>query len=209
MTQTGIDEAGRGPVLGPMVLGGLKIQTSEIPLLLTLGVADSKLFGSSAKGQEAREKLRDILVRDFETAVVTYSPAQVDKAVRETSLNKLEQRGAKAIIKKLPADQTILDGKNLFGPLETRKITALNKADLEHPVVAGASIIAKVARDQAMDKLTQSFAKDYGPIKGGGYPNGQTLKFVLWYHGQTGCLPTFYRSSYNWKALALALQDAT
>ncbi len=201
MTQTGIDEAGRGPVLGSLVMAGLKIQKSERKLLVKLGVQDSKLFGSSKKGKEQRAKLCEILIRDFETAYVSFSAKEVDEAVTNTSLNKLEQQGARQIIKMLDAQETILDGKNLFRPLETNLITALNKADLEYPVVAGASIIAKSKRDSEIEQDLSPFFPDYGEIRGGGYPNAQTLKFVLWHQQKMGKLPDFYRQSYNWKAL--------
>ncbi|MDX2469576.1 MAG: hypothetical protein QNL04_03250 [SAR324 cluster bacterium] len=204
MTQTGIDEAGRGPVLGSMVLAGLKVQKSELKLLTKLGVQDSKLFGSTPKGKEQRAKLCEILMRDFETSYVSFSPTEVDQAVRETSLNKLEQKGARQIIKTLAAEETILDGKNLFRPLENALVTALNKADLEYPVVAGASIIAKTKRDLELTRDLSPFLADFGEIRGGGYPNAQTLKFVLWHQQQWGKLPDFYRKSYNWKALKLA-----
>jgi len=201
-TELGIDEAGRGPVLGPMVLAGLQVQARDLARLRRLKIQDSKLFGSGAKGRKEREKLCKILKEDFPHEIRIISPQTIDQFVSAgPGLNRLEQSEAQKIIQALPSDRVVLDGQNLFKPLLGPGIQAFNRADQDYLSVAGASILAKVTRDQALEELLSPFRGDFGEIGGGGYPNGATLKFILWYAQRFGELPAFYRKSYQWKAL--------
>ena len=203
--QLGIDEAGRGPVLGPLVLAGLVLTPSEAELLAKLGVQDSKLLGATAKQKKRRIQLSEQIQKDFEFKIISCPSQTVDQWVRNESLNRLEIDAATQIMEALEWDSAVLDGKNLFHPLENAKVQAHNKADLDYVSVAGASILAKVSRDAELEELLQPFTADYGIITGGGYPNGQTLKFVLWHLKHFQKLPSFYRTSYQWKALQQSL----
>ncbi len=200
-TELGIDEAGRGPVLGPMVLAGVLVPVSGLSLLVEWGVKDSKRFGSSRKGQELRKELACRIMTSFRYKLVVLSPDTIDTYVRQRSLNQLEQHTAQEIIESLPADSTILDGENLFKPLTSNVVTAVNKADDTYLSVAAASILAKWKRDTVFDQLCQPFLDSFGEIRGGGYANAKTLEFVKWHLENLGELPPFYRKSYSWKAL--------
>lgn len=202
MIQLGIDEAGRGPVLGPLVMAGLTADDAGQARLAALGVADSKAFGSGVNAQTKRAALAQILIQEFPFHIVSFSPAEVDAAVQTQGLNRLEQQGARQIMQGLTWDQAVLDGKNLFRPLENGQVTAKNKADQDFLVVAAASILAKDARDRALDALFVPFVAEFGSVRGGGYPNGATLEFVWWHQRRFGDLPGFYRRSYQWSALA-------
>jgi len=200
-TELGIDEAGRGPVLGPMVMAGVRVSNSERLLLEKWGVKDSKLFGSNAKGQAGREVLAGRIMAAFSYELIVLSPEKIDEHVREHALNRLEQNTAREIISALPADKVVLDGATLFKPLISATVHAVNKADRSHFSVAAASIIAKWKRDALFKQLCQPFVELFGEIRGGGYANPRTLEFVEWHLENRGELPSFYRKSYNWKAL--------
>ncbi len=202
-TELGIDEAGRGPVLGPMVMAGVRLLRSELSLLEAWGVKDSKLFGSSHRGKARREELADRIMTSFSYQLVILTPEIIDEHVREHALNRLEQNTARGIITALPADEVILDGENLFKPLISETVHAVNKADRSHFSVAAASILAKWKRDALFKQLCQPFVESFGEIHGGGYANSKTLEFVEWHLENRGELPPFYRKSYNWKSLAL------
>ena len=201
LLELGIDEAGRGPVLGPMVLAGVVVSVEDEQTLHEWGVADSKAFGSSNKAKEKREKLAEQIKKHFAHRVVTLSSDTVDHYVRNSSLNRLEQETALTIISSLKSDRVVLDGKNLFGPIENDRIKAFNKADKDYISVAAASILAKTERDKQIFELCKPFVDDYGEIGGGGYANKKTLEFVQWYLEKYGSLPPFYRASYQWKEL--------
>jgi ribonuclease HII len=120
----------------------------------------------------------------------------------------LEQETALRIISELPATFVILDGENLFKPIVKTDIRAVNQADQTYLSVAAASILAKHTRDREIERLLEPFTDGFGNVRGGGYANQATLKFVNWYLERTGELPDFYRKSYRWKALKIKNQGA-
>ncbi|MDT8448031.1 MAG: hypothetical protein RRB13_14150 [bacterium] len=197
----GIDEAGRGPVLGPMVMAGIEIPQSAFKDLERQGVADSKLYGSSTKAQQRRKELAVWLSSRFRHRIEVADAAEVDLWVLGEGLNALERSLARRILGALPARPACLDGHNLFKELEEPGITALDKADATHLEVAAASILAKDLRDRLLDQLVEPYKKAFGEVRGGGYANLKTLAFVQWHQKTEGNLPPFYRRSYRWKAL--------
>ncbi|MBU2644525.1 hypothetical protein KKI24_07420 [bacterium] len=202
-TELGIDEAGRGPVLGPMVMAGVLVPQSGQALLESWGVKDSKSFGSSARGQERRKELAARIMASYRCELIILSAETIDTYVREHALNRLEQETARKIMSAMPANGVILDGASLFKPLLDKTVRALNKADQTHLSVAAASILAKWKRDSLFKQLCRPFLGAFGEIQGGGYANSKTLAFVEWHLKTRGELPPFYRKSYRWKALGL------
>lgn len=200
-TELGIDEAGRGSILGPLVLAGVVVPDKKKDLLKELGISDSKTFGSQQKGKRIRESLAKEITRHFAYKIVVSSADEVDDYVIHQSLNKLEQDSAEKIIQEHPVDSVILDGENLFKPLVKENICAVNKADQLYLSVSAASILAKSTRDRLFADICQQYIKEFGEIKGGGYANQATLKFVKWHLEKKGTLPPFYRKSYKWKYL--------
>lgn len=201
-SELGIDEAGRGPVLGPMVMAGVLVTEAQKEQLHQWGISDSKLYGSSQKGKQKRQELAEKIIAAFPHRIVNLSSEVIDSYVSRKALNHLEQITAKGIMEDLNADLVILDGENLFSPLVRQGVCAQNKADLNYVSVAAASILAKNARDKAFEELCLPFEASYGEVKGGGYANKNTLDFVRWHLGRYGDLPPFYRKSYQWKALS-------
>jgi len=201
----GIDEAGRGPVIGPLVLCGVWLAPRAEKALRELGVQDSKAFGSNARAQERRAGLAR-QIRDHAGHVVTLiaEAAEVDRRVTHGELNRLEQELAIAAIESGPrADRVVADGSRLFGPL-TRvcpRLEARDRADATCVAVAAASIVAKVERDARFRAIVAPFEADLGPVQGGGYVNAGTERFLRAYVARFGCLPDELRQSWSWPVL--------
>jgi len=202
-SELGIDEAGRGSILGPLVIAGVVIDQKAQQSLMALDIKDSKLFGSSLKAKKTRSQLARQICQMCPSKIIAVSAEEVDFYVNKHSLNILEQKKARTIISALPTDQVILDGLNLFKPLISKKVSAINKADQQYLSVAAASIVAKSERDRLFEELIEPYFSEFGEIKGGGYANQSTLKFVNWHIDKKNKLPFFYRKSYQWKYLKI------
>ncbi|WP_337860540.1 ribonuclease HII [Ferroplasma sp.] len=174
MEECGIDEAGRGPLIGPMVMA---ILCGESKTLKTLGVADSKKLSP-----QRRESLF-IKLKDFNYNYVVISPSEIDKYVMGQRLNELEELYASKLASMAPENHVIyidsfdVNEERLQIKLEKntgRKIICRHKADEIYPPVSAASIIAKVTRDHEIEKLHD----EYGDF-GSGYPSdSRTVNFV-------------------------------
>jgi len=180
----GIDEAGRGPVIGPMVVCGVVIDEKDEPKLLSLGAKDSKLL---------TPKVREILFDQIKEMVADYkiiiiSAEEVDHYLNtdELNLNRLEAHKMAEIMNLLNPDKSLLDCPST-NPLEyteylrkyvknkKTEIIAEHKADVKYTVVAAASILAKVTRDREIQKLKDKLGVDFGS----GYPSDEkTQKFL-------------------------------
>lgn len=180
----GIDEAGRGPVIGPMVMCGVLIEESQIKELQNLGVKDSKLL--SPKQREYMFKEIKHLVKDYKIIIIP--PKEIDEAVEseELNLNKLEAIKSAMIINHLKPNKAMLDCPSnnpkkyldylkIYIKDNSAEIKAEHKADLKYPVVSAASILAKVTRDKEIEKIKKEIKEDIGS----GYPADPiTVKFL-------------------------------
>lgn len=178
----GIDEAGRGPAIGPLVICGAVVDEEGEEALKSINVKDSKLL--TPKQREVLfDKIKKI-VKKYEILII--SPQEIDLAVlsKEDNLNWLEAKKSAEIIKKLKPDKAILDCpstnikayKDYMNELlkDKTEIVAEHKADAKYPVVSAASILAKVTRDAEIKKLEQKYGK-----LGSGYPaDPVTHKFL-------------------------------
>jgi ribonuclease HII len=171
MLIAGIDEAGRGCVIGPLVVAGLAVQEQNVPALVALGVKDSKLLTA-----QKREKLVPEILRLSEKHfVVKVSPLEIDRAVESHrklhKLNRLEAETMAQIVTELEPDVAYVDAADIvakrFGQhiLEASafktRIVSEHKADRTYTVVSAASIIAKVERDNTIAALRSEFG-DFG-----------------------------------------------
>ncbi len=175
----GIDEAGRGAVIGPMVIAGVLVESDD--KLKEIGVKDSK-----ALTPEQREELYRELVKIVEDYAVLKVPAcEIDELRKRYSLNFIEAVKMAEIINALKPKRVFLDCPQvntarfvaLLKPMLscTCEIVAENFADIKYPVVAAASIIAKVERDREIEKLKEEFNFDFGV----GYPHdSRTIAFL-------------------------------
>ena len=179
----GIDEAGRGPVIGPLVICGVMVDEEDEVYLQTIGVKDSKLL-LPAKRREIFDTLKKTLKYKF----IIISPEEIDDALKskESNLNWLEADKAAEIINELKPEKVILDCpstniKQYSSYLEkkvndkTIKIIAEHKADVNYVVVGAASIIAKVTRDNEIELIK----KRIGINIGSGYPSDPTTQEFL------------------------------
>ncbi len=200
----GVDEAGRGPVLGPMVLGCVGVSPDQARVLEALGVADSKRFGSGDRARARRAELAaEIQAITPHYAIEIISPARVDAAVEEGGLNRLEQRVAGELLQRLEVDRTariVCDGARIFAPLRDRwpSLEAVNDGESAHVAVAAASILAKHARDEAFATILARYQPEFGEIRGGGYPNAATRRFLTAYaEANGGALPDEARKTWG------------
>ncbi len=171
----GIDDAGRGPVIGPMILAGILIHEKHHPYLLDLGVNDSKLLMP-----EKRESIAIELIKKFPFHVELTHPNEIDsRTFAGTNLNWIEAIKAANIINNLSKDleekiKVIVDCPSpnirawhnyLLKHIKNPSIIQLScehKADINHPSVSAASIIAKHHRELEMKKLRKLHKIDCG-----------------------------------------------
>ncbi len=198
MMIAGIDEAGRGSLLGPLVMGCVIINDNDISLLRELDVKDSKMLKRS-KRVFLYNKIRSI---SNKVIVRKINVKSIDKRVY--SINRLEADMVIDILKHNTVDTLYIDSfdirpKRLEEFITDKidyniKVYAEHKADINYPVVSAASIIAKVERDNAIDKL-----RVYGNI-GSGYPSDDlTIKFVKEWVIKHKRYPPFVRMT--WKSI--------
>ena len=197
----GIDEAGRGPVIGPLILCGVCFEESQLPFLKKIGVRDSKKL-SPKRRKELAKNIKDNCL-SFE--IIKVSAKEIDK--RETdkiTLNRLEELKMADIINKLKPDVIYIDaadvieerfGKSIERSLDyhPNKIISKHRADDIFPIVSAASIIAKDTRDDVIDK----FKAKYGDI-GSGYPSDKrTTDFLRNWVKKNKSFPPFVRISWE------------
>jgi len=179
----GIDEAGRGPVIGPLVICGVSIDEDKAEELRAMGVKDSKLL-SPIQREQLFEKVK-AMVKDYKIHIIP--PQEIDSAVESQTmnLNWLEATHSAKIINELPGEKAILDcpSNNIKAytdyvrKLIKRDIVLVceHKADLNYPIVSAASILAKVVRDREVKKLEEVVGESFGS----GYPSDPRTKNFL------------------------------
>lgn len=171
MLIAGIDEAGRGCVIGPLVVTGLVVKEEDLSKLADLGVKDSKQLTSKKREALVPEILR-LAQKHF---AVKVTPLEIDIAVesqrRLHKLNRLEAKTMARIVAELKPDLVYVDAADIqekrFGQhiLEASayktRIISEHKADQKYPIVSAASILAKVERDHTVAELRSEFG-DFG-----------------------------------------------
>jgi len=180
----GIEEAGRGPVIGPMVMCGVLVEEKDEPKLKSIGAKDSKLL--TPKTRELLYEQIISMVKQVELIIV--SAQEIDNALNDPNLNlnKLEALTSAKIINKLNPSKVLVDcpsnntrayAAELRSYLENKKITivAEHKADVKYTVVSAASIIAKVTRDREIEKIKKEIGIDFGS----GYPSDEKTQMFL------------------------------
>jgi len=211
----GIDDAGRGPLIGPMILAGVLLDENSEAGLKKLGVRDSK---------QVLHPKRVELAKIIKETVLSYHitktfPEQIDKMISEgTNLNTIEAIKTAEIINELNDEKqkgkikVIIDcpsvnTKAWLGTLKKyiKNISNLilaceHKADVNYVAVSAASIIAKVAREEEVSKLREQY-KEYGNI-GSGYPADPLTKEFLKKQGKQLENSGLFRKSWKtWKRL--------
>ena len=202
--ELGLDEAGRGPMLGPMVMAVVALGPAAVRELAALGVTDSKRFGSGEKAHHKRQALiPEITRRALHIEVIVVEVAEIDVYVRAGQLNHLERRVAESLLSRAPhCARIVADGKRLFEPLSRRvpRLCAEDKADARFVSVAAASLCAKVRRDELWLAICERYRREFPGLldgmAGGGYVNEATRRFLRAYVTRHQRLPPETRLSW-------------
>lgn len=220
----GVDEAGRGPVLGPLVVSAIEIDPA---LLRSTGIRDSKLM---SRGD--REDAFEFLKANAGFCILEIPASSIDMLRDELSMNEIEVNAFSTVIASLIAGEEVLIGGKEYEhrielkPAEVDHSTAIldaadvdhkrfgrsvlsklegsvstdieivseHKADLNHTIVGAASVLAKVTRDRRIEDL----ALKYDTEIGSGYPSDpRTKEFLRTYFEEKGRLPSIARSSWE------------
>ena len=180
----GVDEAGRGCVIGPLVIAGFLIKEDNLSILAQLGVKDSKLL-SPKKREALFKEITRVAEKQY---IVKLTPREIDRVVESKrklhKLNRLEAQTMAHIINTLKPDEAYVDAADVFenrfkhhiqeGLTVKAKITSRHKADKIYPVVSAASIIAKVERDNEIAALKAV----YGDFGSGYLTDQKTMRFL-------------------------------
>ena len=196
----GVDEAGKGPVLGPLVVAAVAVKNAKE--IENLGIKDSKQLNATK-----RKELAKLIKERYDYAVEIIEAETVDKYRRQNKLNELNREAFERVISKLNPNVAYVDaadvnesrfGKQIKERLTNQKDTdviSMHKADAKIDVVAAASIIAKETRENEIRKLKEKIG-DFGS----GYPSDErTIKFLKSFYSDNGKWPTGTRKS--WKTV--------
>lgn len=158
----GIDEAGRGPLAGSLVMAGVVLNNP------VEGLMDSKKLT-----EKKREALYPLVLENSEYHIVSFSAQDVD----EMGISKCLHMGLQSIQKHLPDADYLFDGNSTFG---VDNIRTMVKADDKIREVSAASILAKVTRDREMIEMAKRFPL-YGFEKHKGYGTKAHLEALVKY----------------------------
>ena len=177
----GIDEAGRGSVLGPMVIAGVVVPEKMEKVLSRMGVKDSKRLAPNRRTILSRK-----LKKMFEYKIIVISAREIDEMRAEgINLNEIEKNAMEEIIMSLKPEKAIVDAVDVKAERfqeNLRNDTGFNvvaehKADDKYIEVSAASIIAKAERDLQISEINKEYIKQGGI--GSGYPSDPTTKKFL------------------------------
>lgn len=206
----GVDEAGRGAVIGPLVVAGVAASEDMVQSLTEAGVKDSKKL-SKKKREIIYERLKSL---GIETSLKSLEPGKVDSYTRRRGgpgINTLELEAIVSIAEEIRPNVLIVDSPfrnfdNLQSVLSKRltgiEVICRCHADEDFPVVGAASIVAKVVRDAAIKQLSETL----GDI-GSGYPSDQkTIAYLKRVITQGGLTREVRRS---WKTIDRVMPTLT
>jgi len=193
----GVDEAGRGPVLGPLVIAGVAVD-SDVPLR-ALNVRDSKKLSP-----ERRSRLAPEIEKIAKYEVVVIPAKDIDAMRGEMTLNDFEARVFATIVERLHPTIAYVDAVDVdeidfkrsiqrYIPYDV-EIVSQHNADELFPVVSAASILAKVRRDAEI----RAIEEELGQPVGSGYPGDPvTIAFLEKWIREKGSLPPHTRASWD------------
>ena len=204
----GIDEAGRGPVIGPLVICGLAVEKDD--LLRQLGVRDSKKL-TKARREELCPKIEKIASG---IEMIEISAGEIDALRQEMTMNQLEAKIFASIIQKLAPSIAYVDavdvdaerfGQDILQELDFRvNLISQHKADDTYPVVSAASILAKVRRDTRVVEIEQEIGE---PIGSGYASDPTTVNFIESWLKRNNELPPCVRKSWDTTSRLMRLKS--
>jgi ribonuclease HII len=204
----GVDDAGRGPIIGPLVIAGVLLPRDRLSNLAATGVKDSKLLTPEVRTQLVG-RIRALADK---VSVVEVQPKEIDDVVlhgrKLRRLNFLEAKLMAQVISELQPEEAYVDASDVnedrygetiveFLPQELRdvRIVSEHHADRTYPIVSAASIIAKVRRDEAVEALRH----EYGDFGSGYITDSRTLDFLREWRRTHDNYPPIVRMS--WKTI--------
>ena len=211
----GVDEAGRGCVVGPLVVAGVSADLQGEEELKEIGVRDSKKLSPARR----RILFPDILRICAKASWVSITTAEIDRVVstgkKYRKLNHLEALYFAKVVDELQAQTVTVDASDTSpqrfrevicgGLTEECEVRAYHKADRDYPLVSAASIVAKVVRDNEVAKLREAYG-DFGS----GYPSDpKTKRYFKGWLEEGKEPPEWTRKSWkswkSWKRFQLGL----
>jgi ribonuclease HII len=214
----GVDEAGRGSIIGPLVVAGIGIRKSKISKLRQIGVKDSKMLAP-----KARANLFNLIMDMADSLCINIINCTiVDNNVFLNRLNKLEAETMASVINSIQADKVYIDSCDVnpcrfkdsieshlllssssSSPSSKPKLYSMHRADSLNVVVSAASIIAKIVRDKQIQEIRNTHQNI-----GSGYPSDwKTMLFIRGWVSKYKCAPHFARKS--WSPLKKMLEEVT
>lgn len=198
-TVVGVDEAGRGAWIGPLVVGAVGVSRDGLGAVARTGARDSKTLTAPR-----REAILEALSRCATLRAVDASPAEVDRHVVDGRLNALEARLFGDLLRPFAPAEARVDACDANAQRFARsvarhagpdvRVLARHHADATDPLVGAASIVAKVHRDRAVRVL----AEELGEEIGSGYPSDPvTVRFVRRTVPPGSALPPWLRRSWS------------
>ncbi|NHW22972.1 MAG: ribonuclease HII [Archaeoglobales archaeon] len=190
--KAGIDEAGKGCVIGPLVVAGVACESEDY--LRSIGVKDSKKL-SQKKREELAEKIR----RVAKIEVIKIPADELDEMMECKTINEILKESYSEIIKRLKPEIALVDSPDVkperlasqLREMTGVEVVAEHKADEKFPIVSSASIIAKVERDKEVEILRRK----YGDFGSGYASDPKTIAYLK----QLKEIPPFVRR--KWKTV--------
>ncbi len=207
----GVDEAGRGPVIGSMFVGGFLVDKEKLGEVEELGVKDSKKLSN-----KLRDSIDEVLEDYGDTFLKEVEAEEIDELREIMSLNEIELHAFVDIIERAEPDEVFVDLPEPDGDRFIRKMkrelperfqdvkfVAEHEADDNYPVVSAASIVAKSARERHTQELKEKYGYDFKS----GYPHDKpTINFLEKFVEEKGELPKETRKS--WSTAERILKEA-
>ena len=206
MLTLGIDDAGRGPIIGPMILAGCLLDKETEKKFKKIGIKDSKQLT-----HKRREFFAEIIRKEAQAfEIVIASASEIDEQkLKGIKLNELEAIKIAKIINKINKDgkkmKVIVDCpspnigkwtdylKTKVNDLSNLEISCEHKADRNHISVSAASVLAKSMREKEMDKLR----KKYGDEIGSGYTSDPMTSLFLKKHSKKYSKDKIFRKTWS------------
>src|SRR5512136_285638 len=203
----GVDEAGRGPVLGPLVICAVSVDDEQA--LKRLGVKDSKKL-SPAKREDLESRIRKLA----HVELVEISADELDSLMEDMTLNEIEAMKFAELVERMSPEVAYLDAADASEENFARmvmacmkcepKIVSEHKADVNYPVVSAASIVAKVRRDARIREIETEIGE---PIGSGYASDESTMTFIQEYTKKNGTLPPHTRKRWLPAKNIMSLKD--
>ena len=204
MRIAGVDEAGKGPVIGPMVVCGVAGKREDFKNLKKVGVKDSKVLS-----REKREKLYGEITKLCDVEVRIIEAKELNELIEEITINEVLYRNYSEIISALKPEVAYVDSSDVNSGRLSKRLTeetgveviAMHKADSKRVEVAAASIVAKVIRDRRIDEIKE----ELGEFGSGYASDPRTVEFLKNYYKENGRFPEHVRL--KWKTLKRIVKE--